>query len=55
MLINLTNLELHYLRPYLYQFGWKDQNIDFLDQPRDKVTGEAYIEAKGRTLYVDIE
>lgn len=52
---NLTNLELHYLRPYLYQYGWKDKNIDFLDKPRDSVNGEAYIDVKGRTLYVDIK
>ncbi len=52
---NLTNLELHYIRPYLYQFGWKDQNIIVHDEPRPAVTTETYVEAKGDTLYVTIE
>ncbi len=51
----LSNLELHYIRPYLYQFGWKDKNIEVHDEPRNYVEGEAYVEAKGDVLYITID
>ncbi|SHF31850.1 hypothetical protein [Vibrio gazogenes] len=52
---NLSNLRLHYIRPYLYQYGWHDKDIIVKDVPRAQVRGEATIEKQGDQLLVSID
>ncbi|QMV14776.1 GtrA family protein [Vibrio spartinae] len=52
---NLSNLRLHYIKPYLYQYGWHDKDIMVKDVPRAQVLGETKVEKHGDRLFVSID
>ncbi|MDW6004267.1 hypothetical protein [Vibrio mangrovi] len=52
---NLSNLRLHYIKPYLYQYGWKDKNIIVKNVSREQVRGDAKIEKQGDELLISID
>ncbi|RQW64390.1 GtrA family protein [Vibrio viridaestus] len=52
---NLTNLREHYIKPYFYNHGWKEDSIKVVDTPEKEVTGKAEIETKGDTLYLNMD
>lgn len=51
----LSNLSSHYIKPYLYQYGWKRVNIDVLDVKRSEIKVETTIKKDGRVLLVSID
>lgn len=51
----LSNLSSHYIKPYLYQYGWKKVNIDVLDVKRSEIKVETTIKKDGRVLLVSID
>jgi hypothetical protein len=52
---NLSNLREHYIKPYLYQYGWKEKNIIVRDVPKAHLQGEAIIKAQGKNLFISID
>ncbi|MCE0494826.1 GtrA family protein [Vibrio salinus] len=51
---NTTNLREHYIKPYLYTYGWKENEIAVVDISVAHVTGKADVETKGDNLYLII-
>jgi hypothetical protein len=45
----------HYIEPFLYKFGWKESEIEIKNETRSKVRWDAWVEAKGGTLYLTID
>ncbi|GAD87921.1 hypothetical protein VHA01S_002_00300 [Vibrio halioticoli NBRC 102217] len=52
---NSSNLRYHYIRPYLYQYGWRGERIVVNNVSRSAVTGEARVKKEGRELFVSME
>ncbi|OBT14792.1 hypothetical protein A9264_13530 [Vibrio sp. UCD-FRSSP16_10] len=52
---NVSNLKYHYIQPYLYQFGWKESDIEVINKAQDSVQGVSRVERKERILYLNIE
>ncbi len=52
---NVTNLRLHYIKPYLNQYGWDNNNIEVINKQRESVTGQVKVMPKDHVLYVTID
>ncbi|GAD80498.1 hypothetical protein VEZ01S_37_00630 [Vibrio ezurae NBRC 102218] len=52
---NPSNLRYHYIKPYLYQFGWRNAKIEVVNEPREKIQGEASVKKEGNKLLVSMD
>ncbi|WP_153446224.1 GtrA family protein [Vibrio algicola] len=50
-----SNLRYHYIKPFFYQYGWKNDNIEVINDPRLTVKGDATIKKEGRVLFISLD
>lgn len=51
----VLNLRDHYIKPYLYQYDWKDAEIEFLNIVGAQIKGNVSFKIKDKILFVVME
>lgn len=51
---NISYLRSHYIKPYLYKYGWRGGEIETQKVKRDVSKGEAFVTVEGDTIFLDV-